>query len=117
MAEGQMQFPAGVRGRRLHPIDHRPGCDRPPLLLGYYDENKLYYAGRVGTGWSHKLAEQIWTQLEPLKLAKSPFVSVDALGRRSAIWTRPRARLRGGVLGMDARRAFAAPLFRGLAGG
>ncbi len=59
------------------------------LLLGYYDEGKLYYAGRVGTGWSNKLAEQIWTQLEPLKLAKSPFVSVDALGRRSAIWTRP----------------------------
>ena len=59
------------------------------LLLGYYDGGKLHYAGRVGTGWSHAAGEAMWQQLTPLKAAKSPFVSVDTLGRKGALWTAP----------------------------
>ena len=59
------------------------------LLLGYYDAGKLYYAGRVGTGWSHAEGEAMWRQLTALKAASSPFLSVDALGRKGALWTAP----------------------------
>jgi bifunctional non-homologous end joining protein LigD len=59
------------------------------LLLGYYDQGKLFYAGRVGTGWTHNLAGQMWTQLQPLIIAKSPFMAIDALGRRNAVYVKP----------------------------
>jgi bifunctional non-homologous end joining protein LigD len=42
-------------------------------LLGYYtDEGKLIYAGRVGTGMSQKVLEDLRRRLDPLKRPKSP---------------------------------------------
>src|SRR5262245_8403347 len=44
------------------------------LLLGYYDaEGKLIYAGRVGTGFTHRTLAELRARLEPLRQAKSPF--------------------------------------------
>jgi bifunctional non-homologous end joining protein LigD len=59
------------------------------LLLGYYDGSDLHYAGRVGTGWSHAMGEQLHKQLSELKTAKSPYVSITAEGKRGAVWVKP----------------------------
>ena len=59
------------------------------LLLGYYDGDHFHYAGRVGTGWSHAIGEQLWQQLTSLKIAKSPYVSITTEGRHGAVWTKP----------------------------
>ena len=60
------------------------------LLLGVYDGPKLIYAGRTGTGFSHKFAATLRKQLHALETAKQPFASVDALGRKGALWVEPK---------------------------
>ena len=66
------------------------------LLLGYYDAGRLFYAGRVGTGWSHAVGEALWQQLTEIKVAKSPFVSV---------WTRSGGRAPSGPLRSSSARS------------
>jgi bifunctional non-homologous end joining protein LigD len=43
------------------------------LLVGYYEGNKLVYAGKVGTGFSMKMLGQLKKTLEPLESTKCPF--------------------------------------------
>jgi DNA ligase D-like protein (predicted ligase) len=53
------------------------------LLLGYYtDEGKLVYAGRVGTGMSHKVLRELRRLLEPLARTKSPLSAPPPRGTR-----------------------------------
>lgn len=60
------------------------------LLLGYYKDGKLVYAGRVGTGFNTTSLRQIHGELKKLKTADSPFG--DALTRaqaRGVTWVKP----------------------------
>jgi bifunctional non-homologous end joining protein LigD len=41
------------------------------LVLGYFDNGKLIHAGRVGTGFSHKVADELFRRLDAM--SKSPF--------------------------------------------
>ncbi len=43
------------------------------LLVGYYDDGKFVYAGKVGTGFTDATLEKLNTMLKPLALEKSPF--------------------------------------------
>ncbi len=43
------------------------------LVLGYFDKGKLNYAGRVGTGFTNKVAAELFRRLEGMSIAKSPF--------------------------------------------
>ena len=43
------------------------------LALGVYDHGKLDYVGRVGTGFSATVAQQLRNQLDELRIDKSPF--------------------------------------------
>ncbi len=43
------------------------------LIVGYYEKDKLAYAGRVGTGYSNKVAADLFRRLEGMRIAKSPF--------------------------------------------
>jgi bifunctional non-homologous end joining protein LigD len=43
------------------------------LVLGYFEDGKLVHAGRVGTGWSHKLSRSLRDAIEKLHTAKPPF--------------------------------------------
>jgi bifunctional non-homologous end joining protein LigD len=43
------------------------------LVLSFYDNGKLIHAGRVGTGFSDKVAADIHRRLEPIRIPKSPF--------------------------------------------
>jgi len=59
------------------------------LLLGVYDgEERLRYAGKVGTGFTHEILRQLEERLRRLKSATSPFADrVPAAAR--AFWVRP----------------------------
>jgi bifunctional non-homologous end joining protein LigD len=61
------------------------------LLLGYYDETgkKLIYAGRTGTGFTHKFAAELRKRLEGMQRATAPFQTIPAEGRKGAIWVTP----------------------------
>lgn len=60
------------------------------LLLGFFEGKAFRYAGRVGTGFSHKLAHDLWTQLHALRTPASPFANgLTALQRKGAVWVKP----------------------------
>ena len=40
------------------------------LVVGYYENGSLVYAGRVGTGYSHATARDIWKRLQPLDIRR-----------------------------------------------
>lgn len=59
------------------------------LLLGYYKNKKFTYAGKVGTGFSAKLAKDIYQKLIQLKIEKSPFPDKVARGLRDYVYVKP----------------------------
>src|SRR5262245_52227544 len=60
------------------------------LLLGYYDgEGKLVYAGRVGTGFTHRTLAELRARLESLRQAKSPFAPKAGVPPRKSLWVKP----------------------------
>jgi bifunctional non-homologous end joining protein LigD len=43
------------------------------LVLGYYEDGKLVHVGRVGTGYTNKVAADLFARLDPMRIPKSPF--------------------------------------------
>ena len=60
------------------------------LLLGYYDGERLIYAGRTGTGFTQKTHRVLRDQLDELRQKTNPFEKVPAEAQRGAIWVRPK---------------------------
>ncbi len=61
--------------------------DLGALLLGYYDDDKLRYAGKVGTGFTQATLRDLAQRLEPLVQTDKPFA--DELRERAVTWVRP----------------------------
>jgi len=60
------------------------------LVLGYYDKGQLVYAGRVGTGFSNKMAADLYADLERERTAKPPFSApLPPEARRNVVWVNP----------------------------
>ncbi len=49
------------------------------LLLGYYKNKKLIFAGKVGTGFSRDFIEDFFKKLQKIEIAKNPFSSDEML--------------------------------------
>ncbi len=60
------------------------------LLLGYYEDGKLVYAGRTGTGFTQKTHRILRDQLDKLRQATTPFDNPPAEARKGAIWVKPK---------------------------
>ena len=58
------------------------------LLLGYYDDGRLRYAGKVGTGFTRATLHDLAGSLAPLRRQASPFA--DEVRERGATWVEPR---------------------------
>jgi len=60
------------------------------LLLGVYDEGKLRYAGRVGTGFDREVLHATYRQLRALQQKRNPFDHMPPDVRRNeAHWVQP----------------------------
>ncbi len=59
------------------------------LLLGYYEGDKLIYAGRTGTGFTQKTHELLRDKLDKLREKSTSFEKVPVEARRGAIWVKP----------------------------
>lgn len=59
------------------------------LLLGYYQDGSLRYAGHVGTGFTAKQAIDLRQLLMRMKVAKPAYGDVPKEARPGAIWVRP----------------------------
>jgi DNA ligase D-like protein (predicted ligase) len=58
------------------------------LLVGYYDQGALRYAGKVGTGYTQATLHQLGTRLRALEVAEPAFVDARPVPRGTH-WTRP----------------------------
>jgi bifunctional non-homologous end joining protein LigD len=59
------------------------------LLVGYYQDGKLVYAGKVGTGFTEQMLNRLQALLEPLRRDTSPF-EAGVAPPRTAIFTEPK---------------------------
>ncbi|TWB20312.1 ATP-dependent DNA ligase LigD phosphoesterase module /ATP-dependent DNA ligase LigD polymerase module [Nitrospirillum amazonense] len=60
------------------------------LVMGVYDEGKLRHVGRVGTGYTVSMAEELFRQLERMRVQESPFDdTLTAEERRLVRYVRP----------------------------
>jgi DNA ligase D-like protein (predicted ligase) len=58
------------------------------LLVGYYDEGTLKYAGKVGTGFSDDLLASMHSKMERLEIDENPFEQ-EQINERNVHWIEP----------------------------
>jgi bifunctional non-homologous end joining protein LigD len=59
------------------------------LLVGFYEDGQLVYAGRVGSGLSDRLLDDLQRRLEARRRETPPFGEVPAEERRGVEWVEP----------------------------
>lgn len=59
------------------------------LHVGFYDQDTLVYAGKVGSGFSERLLEDLLRRLDPRRRETSPFAAVPPEMARGARWVEP----------------------------
>lgn len=59
------------------------------LLVGYYRDEDLVFAGKIGTGFDTKLLLELRARLDALEIAAKPFTAGTGLPRLRAHWVRP----------------------------
>ena len=60
------------------------------LAVGHYVKGKLVYAGRVGSGFSNKVAEDLWRRLEAMRIHAPPLdAALPPDSRRNVRWVKP----------------------------
>jgi bifunctional non-homologous end joining protein LigD len=59
------------------------------LLLGYYEDGKLIYAGRAGTGFTQKTHRILRDQLDKLRQPATSFDHPPHEARNGAVWAKP----------------------------
>jgi bifunctional non-homologous end joining protein LigD len=62
--------------------------DLGAILVGYYDDRELRYAGKVGTGFDRETLKDLRTRLEPLRRDTTPFI--DAKAFKNVTWVEPK---------------------------
>ncbi|HEY6023334.1 MAG TPA: DNA ligase D [Pseudolabrys sp.] len=62
------------------------------LVLGFYQRDKLHYAGRTGTGFTRDTARTLYRKLKAIEIDKTPFEAVptEERGARKPIWVAPK---------------------------
>jgi bifunctional non-homologous end joining protein LigD len=59
------------------------------LLLGYYRDGQLEYAGKVGTGFDTDTLHDLGAQLRALKRGDPPFTEPQSIKERHVTWVEP----------------------------
>jgi bifunctional non-homologous end joining protein LigD len=83
------------------------------LLMGYYEDGALVYAGRVGTGFTEKTLDELYRKLEPLRRDSSPFDRAPRLPKE-AVFVEPELVAEIELREWTAERIMRAPSFKGL---
>ena len=73
---------------------YSPASDEPravgALTVAVNENGALRYAGRVGTGYTRKLARDLWQRLDRLKTTRPPVALPADERRKDVVWVKPR---------------------------
>ena len=86
------------------------------LAVGYYDDGRLVYAGRVGTGYTRALARDLWRRLHPLEWTSPPFDQIPRAeaSRRDIRWVEPKMVIEANLRGWTADGFVRQAAFKGV---
>jgi ATP-dependent DNA ligase len=59
------------------------------LLVGYYEDKDLVFAGKIGTGFDTRLLLDLRQRLDAIEIDKTPFTFATGLPRLRAHWVTP----------------------------
>jgi bifunctional non-homologous end joining protein LigD len=60
------------------------------LLVGYFRDGELQYAGKVGTGFDHETLDSLGRRMRELSRETSPFANASAIRERGVTWVSPK---------------------------
>jgi bifunctional non-homologous end joining protein LigD len=86
------------------------------LVAGYYDNGKLVYAGRIGTGYTRSVAHELWKRLHALEIERPPFDEIPAAEarRRDVRWVKPETVIEAELRGWTADALVRQAAFKGV---
>jgi bifunctional non-homologous end joining protein LigD len=76
----------------FHDVKGKPRDEIGALLLGQYEGTRLVFAGRVGTGFTHAQAVDLYRRLDATRLRDCPFDPHPGKTERHARWVKPALR-------------------------
>jgi bifunctional non-homologous end joining protein LigD len=59
------------------------------LIVAVHENGELTYAGRVGTGFTHKMASDLYKRLDALRVARAPVALPADERRKDIVWVKP----------------------------
>jgi bifunctional non-homologous end joining protein LigD len=59
------------------------------LTVAFHDNGQLRYAGRVGTGYTHQTARDLWRRLKGLRIDRPALALPKDERRKNVIWVKP----------------------------
>jgi bifunctional non-homologous end joining protein LigD len=59
------------------------------LTVAFHNNGKLRYAGRVGTGYTHQTARDLWRRLNALRVDRAPLALPKDERRKNVTWVKP----------------------------
>ena len=59
------------------------------LTAAFHENGELRYAGRVGTGYTHQTARDLWRRLNALRINRPPLILPKDERRKNVIWVKP----------------------------
>ncbi len=59
------------------------------LHIGYFQDGKLVYAGKVGTGFTARMAEDLFSMLQKIRREEPPFEKPRRKTDKAAVWVEP----------------------------
>jgi bifunctional non-homologous end joining protein LigD len=68
------------------------------LLVGYFENDDLVYAGKLGTGFNTELLLELRAQLDDLEIPQPPFKRGVGLPRLRAHWVNPMIVVQAGFI-------------------
>ncbi len=93
---------------------HGSRTDFGALLVGYYADGELRYAGKVGTGFDQATLRSLGTRLRGLARERSPFADPAAIRERGVSWVAPQLVAQLGFTEWTAAGRLRHPRFLGL---
>ncbi len=83
------------------------------LVLGYYEDGELRYAGNVGTGFNARNLAELWALLEPRKTAKTALTKAEKVPK-GTVWVKPELVAQIKFANWTGDRRLRAPVYLGL---